>query len=153
MTFVRSGLRRSGKHLQRKDLMQKGNVHALQALFPLRRRLLLVRGLLRGVTHPEASSSSSSLPSGGRAKRGGLGMHLVRLPVGLPLLPLDIGPARGVEVPLDARPVCASVLLPLLLRELRSRKLLARSVPLLSALLLPWLALPTHHCTLYEVVS
>ena len=35
---------------------------------------------------------------------GGLGMHLVLLPVGLPLL-LDLWPARGVEVLLDARPV------------------------------------------------
>ena len=32
-------------------------------------------------------------------------MHLVFLPVGLPLLPLDLCPARGVEVLLDARPV------------------------------------------------
>ena len=47
VTFVRSGLRCSGKLLLRKDLMLKGNVHALQALFPLHRRLLLVRGLLR----------------------------------------------------------------------------------------------------------
>ena len=57
------------------------------------------------VKHPEASSSSSSLPSGVQAKRGGLGMHLVLCPLGLPLLPLDLGPARGVEVPLVARPV------------------------------------------------
>ena len=69
------------------------------------------------VKHPEASSS---LPSGGQAKRGGLGMHLVLRPVGLPLLPLDLGPARGVEVPQVARPVRASLLLsPLLLQELR----------------------------------
>ena len=33
-------------------------------------------------------------------------MHLVLLPVGLPLLPLDLCPARGVEVLLDTRPVC-----------------------------------------------
>ena len=81
-------------------------------------------------------------------------MHLVWLPVGLPLFPLDLGPARGVEVSLDARPVRAGVLLSLmLLRELRSRELLARSGPLLPALLLPRLAVPTHHCMLCEVVS
>ena len=46
-------------------------------------------------------------------------MHLVLCPVRLPLLPLDLGPARGVEVCLVARLVRASALLSLLLlREL-----------------------------------
>ena len=46
-------------------------------------------------------------------------MHLVLLPVRLPLLPLDLGPVREVEVSLVARPVRASVLLsPRLLQEL-----------------------------------
>ena len=145
MTFVWSGLRRSGKHLQRKDLMQKGNVHALQALFPLRRGLLRESRTLR-----LPLLLSPSLQEGGLRVWGGLGMHLVRLPVGFPLLPLDLGPARGVEVPLDARPVLASALLsPLLLRELRSRELLARSGPLLPALLLHWLALP--HSSLHAL--
>ena len=40
-------LRRSGKPLLRSDLTKKENVHALQALFPLRRRLLFMRGLLQ----------------------------------------------------------------------------------------------------------
>ena len=81
-------------------------------------------------------------------------MHLVLLPVGLPLLPFDLGPVRGVEVPLDARPVRASELLsPRLLQGLRSRELLACSGPLLPAPLLPRLPLPAHHCTLCEVVS
>ena len=82
------------------------------------------------VKHCEASSSSSSLPSGGQAKRGGggLGMHLVLRPVRLPLLPLDLGPARGVEVSLVARPVRASALLsPRLLRELGRGELIVRS--------------------------
>ena len=35
-------------------------------------------------------------------------MHLVLRPVRLPLLPLDLGLARGVEVSLVARPVRAS---------------------------------------------
>ena len=144
MTFVLSGLRRNGKPLQRKYHMQKGNIHALQALFPLRQRLLPVCG-------PEASSSS--LPSGGQAKRVGLGMPLMLRPLGLPLLPLNLGPARGVEVPLVARPVCASSLLsPLLLRELRRVELLIRSGRTLPALL-PRLPLPALHCMLCEVVS
>ena len=57
------------------------------------------------VTHPEALPSSSCLPSEGWEERGGLGMHLVLLPLGLPLLLLDLCPVRGVEVLLDARPV------------------------------------------------
>ena len=63
------------------------------------------------VMQPGTSSSSSSLPSGGQAKRGGggLGVHLVLHPVRLPLLPLDLVPARGVEVSLVARLVRASV--------------------------------------------
>ena len=75
-------------------------------------------------------ASSSSLPSGGQAKRGGggLGMLLVLRPVRLPLLPLDLGPARGVEVSLVARPVRVSELLPpRLLRELGNGRLLVHS--------------------------
>ena len=106
------------------------------------------------VLHPEASSSSS-LPSGGQAKRGGggLGMHLVLRPVRLPLLPLDLGPARGVEVSLVVRPVRASALLPpRFLRELGRGKLLVRiRCPLLAPL--PRLPLPAHHSTLCDVVS
>ena len=36
-----------------------------------------------------------------RGRGGGLGMHLVLCPGGLPPLPLDLGPARGVGVLLD----------------------------------------------------
>ena len=55
----------------------------------------------------------------GRLRGRGLGMQLVLRPVRLPLLSLDLGPARGVEVSLVARPVRASALLsPLLLWEL-----------------------------------
>ena len=96
------------------------------------------------VLHPEASSSSS-LPSGGQAKKGGLGMHLVLHPVRLPPLPLDLGPARGVEVSLVTRLVRANMPLPLLLlQELERGELLA---------LLPRWPLPAHHCTLCDVVS
>ena len=80
-------------------------------------------------------------------------MHLVLRHVRLPLLPLDLGPARGVEVSLVARPVRASALLsPWPLRELGRGRLLVRSglhlpVPL------PRLPLPAHHSTLCDVVS
>ena len=80
-------------------------------------------------------------------------MHLVLRPVRLPLLPLDLGPARGVEECLVARPVRARELLsPLLLRELGRGELLVCSGHPLPALL-PRLPLPAHHCTLCNVVS
>ena len=48
------------------------------------------------VPQPGTSSSSSSRPSGGQDKRGGgLRVHLVLCPMRLPLLPLDLGLARG----------------------------------------------------------
>ena len=74
-------------------------------------------------------------------------------PLGLPLLPLDLRSARGVEVTLVTCPVHASSLLsPLLLRVLRRGEPLVRSGRPLPALL-PRLTLPAHHCTLCEVVS
>ena len=95
------------------------------------------------VTHL-AAPSSSSLPSEGR----------VLLPVGLPLLPLDLCPARGVEALLDARLLCVSVLLsPRLLRGLWRWRRLARSGRLLPVLPLPRLPLPAHLCTFCEVMS
>ena len=68
------------------------------------------------------TSSSSSHPLGGQEKQGGLGVHLVLCLVGLPLLPLDLGPARGVGVPLGIRLARAGLLpLLLLLREEEER--------------------------------
>ena len=80
-------------------------------------------------------------------------MHLVLRPVRLPLLPLDLGPARGVEVSLVTRPVRASTLLPpRLFRELGRGKLLVRTgLPMPAPL--PRLLLPAHHSTLCDVVS
>ena len=104
------------------------------------------------VTHPAAPSSSSSLPSEGGW--GGLGVPLVLLLVGLPLLPLGVFRVRGVEVPLDALTVCASVLLsPLPLWGLRIQERLVRGGPLLPAPPRFRLALRTHHCMLREVMS
>ena len=47
MTFVLDCRRRSGKLLLKSVNTKRGSAHDLQALFPLRRRLLLVRELLR----------------------------------------------------------------------------------------------------------
>ena len=154
MTFVLDGRRRSGKRLLKSVLTKRESVHhALQALFPLRWRLFLVQGLLR------KSCALRPLPlllpflQEGRLRAGGLGMHLVLRPVRLPLLPLDLGPARGVEVSLVARPVHASALLPpRLLQELGRGRLLVRSGRPLPAPL-PRLALPAHHSTLCDVVN
>ena len=46
MSFVLGGLRRSGNSLLKNALTLNESAHALQALFPLRRRLLPVRRLL-----------------------------------------------------------------------------------------------------------
>ena len=78
-------------------------------------------------------------------------MHLVLCSGGLPPLPLDLGPARGVGVSLDCRLLRASAL-PLLqlLRELEKWELLGRSgLPLPAPL--PQLSLPIPRCTLDNV--
>ena len=63
-----------------------------------------------------------------RGRGGGLGMHLVLCPGGLPPLLLDLGPARGVGVLLDYCLLRASALsLRWLLRELAKGELLDRS--------------------------
>ena len=154
MTFVLSGLRRSGKPLRRKDHTQKGSTHALQALFPLHRRLLPLRGLLRKSSTPGHPLLLPSLQEGRlRVGGGGLGMHLVLRPVRLSLLLLDLGPARWVDVSLVPRPVRARALLsPLLLRELGRGELLVHSGRPLPAPL-PRLPLPAHHSTLCNMVS
>ena len=107
------------------------------------------------VPQPGTSSSSSSRPSGGQDERGGkrLEVHLVLRPVRLPPVPLNLGPARGVEVSLDVRLLLASAPLSLqLLRELQRGGLLGRSgLPLPAPL--PRLLLPAHHSTLCDVMS
>ena len=63
-----------------------------------------------------------------RGRGRGLGMHLVLCPGGLPPLPLDLGPARGVGVLLDFCLLRASALsLRWLLWELAKGELLDRS--------------------------
>ena len=76
---------------------------------------------------------------------------LVLLPEGLPLLPLDFGPAGGVEEPLVARSVLASSLLsPQFICGLGIQELLSCGGLLLPAL--SQLALPPHLCTPCEVM-
>ena len=78
-------------------------------------------------------------------------MHLVLCLVGLPLLPLDLGPARGVGVPLGIRLARAGSLpLLLLLREEEERELPARDrrpFPASPSLL----TLPNSHRTFHDV--
>ena len=127
-------------------------VFALQALsspapmsFPLARTS-------SEVPQPGASPSSPSLPSEGRDEGGGSRDALVLLPEGLPLLPLDFCPARGVEEPLDACSVHASSLLsPRFIRGLGRQELLS-----CGGLLLPDLSrlvLPPPLCTPCEVME
>ena len=78
-------------------------------------------------------------------------MHLVLCLVGLPLLPLDLGPARGVGVPLGIRLAWAGSLpLLLLLREEEERELPALDrcpFPASPSLWTP----PNSHRTFHEV--
>ena len=93
-----------------------------------------------------------SLPSEGRDGGGWSRDALVLLPKGLPLFPLDFGPAGGVEEPLVARSVHASSLLcPRFIRGLGIQELLS-----CGGLLLPVLSrlvLPPHLCTPCEVMG
>ena len=74
------------------------------------------------------------------------------LPEGLPLLPLDFCPARGVEEPLVALLVHASSLLsPRFIRGLGIQELLSSGGLLLPAL--SRLVLPPHLCTPCEVMG
>ena len=82
---------------------------------------------------------------------GGSQDTLVLLPEGLPLLPLDICPGRGVEEPLVARLVLTSSLLsPWFIRGLGVQELLSCGGLLL--LTLSRLALPPHLCSPCEVM-
>ena len=78
-------------------------------------------------------------------------MHLVLCLGGLPLLPLDFGPARGVGAPLGIRLGRAGSLpLLLLLREEEERELPARCRRPFPASPSLW-TLPNSHCTFHDV--
>ena len=131
-------------------------VFALQALSSPAPMSFPHAGTSLEVTHPGASPSSPSLPSEGqddRMKGGGVSRDaLVLLPEGLPLLPLDFCPARGVEEPLVPRSVHTSSLLsPQFIRGLRVQELLFCGGIVLPAL--SRLALAPHLCTPCEVMG
>ena len=128
-------------------------VFALQALSSPSPMSFPLAGTSSEVTHPGASPSSPSLPSEGWDEgEGGSRDALVLFPEGLPLLPLDFCPARGVEEPLVARLVHASSLLsPRFIRGLGIQELLSCSGLLLPAL--SWLVLPPRLCTSCEVMG
>ena len=129
------------------------SAYALQALFLLCRRLLPVRRLLRKSRSPGLPLLLLPSLQEGRLRMGSLRVHLVLRPVRLPLLLLDLGPAREVEVSLVARLLRASAPLSLqLLRELQRGRLLVRSGRPLPALL-PRLPLPAYSSTLCNAMS
>ena len=152
MTFVLCGLLSSGNFSQRKGLIKKGR-NALQALFPLLSRPRPARKLLREFRALGLLLLLLPALQAGRGSRGGggLGVHLVLCLGGLPLLPLDLGPARGVGVPLGIRLGRAGSLpLFLLLREEEERELPARCqrpFPASPRLL----TLPNSHRTFHDV--
>ena len=150
VTFVLIGQWRSGNSLSRSVRIKIARrLLALQALFHLRRWLLPARKLLREFR----ALGLLLLPvlQVGRGSRGGLRVHLVLCLGALPPLPLDLGPARVVGVPLCSRLVRAGALpLLLLLRERAKWELPARGrLPLPASL--PRLSLPIPHRTFNDV--
>ena len=126
-------------------------VFALQALLPLRRCPFYMSAFF-GSHAPVVLPSSLSLPSEGRDGGGRSRDALVLLPEGFPLLPLDFGPAGGVEEPLVMRSVHGSSLLsPRFIRGLGIQELLSCDGLLLRVL--SQLVLPPHLCTLGEVLG
>ena len=134
-------------HKERKKHRRSGSVPPAQQTSPRAETS-------SGVSRPGTTSSSSSLPLGGRGSRGGgvgLRVHLVLCLEGLPLHPLDLGPARGVGVPLGIRLGREGALPPLLLlREWERWELPARCrrpffAPPIS------LSLPNSHRTFHDV--
>ena len=146
MTFVLIGQWRSGNNLLRSVLIKIArSLLALQALFPLRRWLLPARKLLREFRTLGLLLLLLPAFQVDRGSRWGLRGHLVLCLGGLPPLPFDLGPARGVGVPLGS---CLPLLL--LLRERAKWELPARSrLPLPAPL--PRLSLPIPHRTFNDV--
>ena len=152
VTFVLIGQWRSGNSLLRSVLIKIARrLLALQALFHLRRWLLPARKLLREFRALGLLLFLLPALQVGRGNRRGLRGHLVLCLGGLPPLPLDLGPARGVVVPLGSRLVRAGMLpLLLLLQERAKWELPARSrLPLPAPL--PRLSLPIPHRTFNDV--
>ena len=151
VTFVLIGQWRSGNSLSSVLIKIARRLLALQALFHLRRWLLPARKLL--LEFRALGLFLLLLPALqlGRGSMRGLREHLVLCLGGLPPLPLDLGPVRGVGVPLGSRLVRAGELpLLLLLQERAKWELPARSrLPLPAPL--PRLSLPIPHRTFNDV--
>ena len=100
VTFVLFGRRLSGKNLYRRVLTKRKKSSRPSGSVPTAPPTSSRMETSSGVSLPGTSSSSSSLPLGGQGRQeGAQGAPGVCLG-GLPPLPLDLGRARGVEVPL-----------------------------------------------------
>ena len=145
MTYVLIGLRRSGKCLPTLFACTNFRFRPSGSSYTA-----LMSFLHEG--RPLVFPSSLSLPSEERDGGGWSRDALVLLPEGFPLLPLDFGPAGGVEEPLVVRSVHGSSLLsPRFIRGLGFQELLSCGGLLLSVL--SRLALPPQLCTLGEVLG
>ena len=99
VTFVLFGRRLSGNNLYRRVLTKRKKSSRPSGSVPTAPPTSPRAETSSGVSLP-GTSSSSSLPLGGQGRReGAQGAPGVCLG-GLPPLPLDLGQARGVEVPL-----------------------------------------------------
>ena len=152
VTFVLFGRRLSGTNLYRRVLTKRKTSSRPSSSVPSAPPTSPRTETSSGVSLPGTSSSSSSLPLGGQGKQeGSQGAPGVFVWGGLPPLPLDLGRARGVEVPLGCRLGRAGSLpLLLLLRERAKWELPARCR-------LPFpapptsLSLPNSHRTFHDV--
>ena len=102
VTFVLFGRRLSGNNLYRRVLTTRKKSSRPSGSVPTAPLTSPRAETSSGVSLP-GTSSSSSLPWEGRGSRRGLRVHLVFCLGGLPPLPLGLGRARGVEVPLGCR--------------------------------------------------
>ena len=119
------GLHRSGKCLPTLFTCANFRVRPSGSFFHCADVLSSCSGFF-GSHAPRVFPSSLSLPSEGRDGGGRSRDALVLLPEGFPLLPLDFGPAGGVEEPLVVRSVHASSLLsPRFIRGLGIQELLS----------------------------
>ena len=152
VTYVRIGLRRSGKLLQTIFCLCKYSFSPFRLFLPLRRCPFLMRGLHKSRIPGLPLLLPPSLQKGGMREGGWSRDALVLLSEGLPLLPPEFCPARGVEEPLVARSVRASSLLsPRFIHGLGVQELLFCGGVMLLAL--SRLALPPHLCMPCEVMG
>ena len=147
VTFVLLGRRLGGNNLYRRILTKRKKSSRPSGSVPSAPPTSPRAETSSGVSLP--GTSPSSLPLGGQGKREGSQGAPGVLSGGLPPLPLDLGRARGVGVPLGFRLGRAGSL-PLLLRERAKWELPARCrhpfpAPPMS------LTLPNSHRTFHDV--